>query len=85
MYMLGPDILKLSPSAYTVAQELERYKMGVLKVRIDWTCRASRGMRFSSHFCFPRISSMSHTGVGVGRQRRRKTRPLRDVNHSNFQ
>lgn len=35
MYMLGPDLLKLSPSAYTVAQELERYKMGVLKVRID--------------------------------------------------
>lgn len=32
MYMLGPDILKLMPSAYTVAQELERYKMGVLKV-----------------------------------------------------
>ncbi|CBJ28002.1 choline dehydrogenase [Ectocarpus siliculosus] len=31
MYMLGPDILKLMPSAYTVAQELERYKMGVLK------------------------------------------------------
>lgn len=32
MYMLGPDILKLMPSAYTVAQELERYKMEVLKV-----------------------------------------------------
>lgn len=32
MYMLGPDLLKLMPSAYTVAQELERYKMGVLKV-----------------------------------------------------
>lgn len=30
--MLGPDILKLMPSAYTVAQELERYKLGVLKV-----------------------------------------------------
>ena len=34
MYMLGPDILKLMPSAYTVAQELERYKLGVLKVGI---------------------------------------------------
>lgn len=32
MYMLGPDLLKLMPSAYTVAQELERYKMEVLKV-----------------------------------------------------
>eukprot|EP00903_Cladosiphon_okamuranus_P005497 g5478.t2 len=31
MYLLGPDILKLMPSAYTVAQELERYKMGVLQ------------------------------------------------------
>lgn len=34
MYMLGPNILKLMPSAYTVAQELERYKMGVLQVGI---------------------------------------------------
>lgn len=33
MYMLGPDLLKLAPSAYTVAQELERYKVQVLKVR----------------------------------------------------
>lgn len=33
MYALGPDLLKLSPSAYTVAQELERYKMSVLKVK----------------------------------------------------
>lgn len=32
MYRLGSDLLKLSPSAYTVAQELERYKMSVLKV-----------------------------------------------------
>lgn len=32
MYLLGPNILKLMPSAYTVAQELERYKMGVLQV-----------------------------------------------------
>lgn len=32
--MLGPDILKLMPSAYTVAQELERYKLGVLKVGV---------------------------------------------------
>lgn len=33
MYMLGPDLLKLTPSAYTVAQELEKYKNQVLKVR----------------------------------------------------
>lgn len=33
MYTLGPDLLNLSPSAYTVAQELERYKAGVLKVK----------------------------------------------------
>lgn len=34
MYMLGPDLLKLMPSAYTVAQELEKYKIGVLKARV---------------------------------------------------
>lgn len=43
MYMLGTDLLKLSPSAYTVAQELEKYKMSVLKVN-----RARRALRWGS-------------------------------------
>ena len=53
MHMLGPDLLKLMPSAYTVAQELERYKMGVLKVS-DRSGTHSRGLVPS---CRARVSS----------------------------
>lgn len=57
MYMLGPDILKLSPSAYTVAQELERYKMSVLKVSkqgcvfVLWCCHRACTSLYQAPAC----------------------------------
>lgn len=77
MYMLGPDILKLSPSAYTVAQELERYKMGVLKVRIDQTWHMMQRVFFVLLFAHSRVSPLSSERGGVGWQNVSENHALR--------